>query len=271
MHTKFWFVDEETGISIPPFCGGDGPQVGDPPAPAAPTADPNDGQDPLNAPPAEPTVPRAALIAERRRYQAQINSLTQSIQELTNTVGNSIKRPADDEGVSPEEAQKRKVKQHYGLDKIEAKLAEMDEKIAKLDQLEQQTQQLSNMFTSRENTRMDRAEKIGTAAYDKATGLSSDQWATLIASNLTPDDMDEIIVVGNIQHMNEVVKRVKGLFKTTGGVDTRTQQDLRTVNRLPRAAAPGGNPPGPPVEEKAIGRKLHERAGARFMESINRK
>jgi hypothetical protein len=214
----------------------------------------------------------SALVAERRRHAGQVNSLAAQIAALTEEIrGQASKVPAGAD--DPQEAERKKVEKYYGIDKLKETLAGLQEKLSGLDQLKAQTEQLSNMFTSRENARMNRAETIGVKAFDASLGVTQEVWDQWVASQMGQDDIEEIVVMGNVQHMNEVVKRAKAILARGGkppAPPASLQRDLRTVSRLPGTPAPGGNPPTPPAEEKLTGRALHHRAASRLQEVFDR-
>lgn len=245
--------------------------TGEAPTPAQGEPTPQGDQTP--APPAEKMVPVSALVAERRRYAGQINSLSSQIAALTEKIeaGQQQRQPAGAD--DPQDAERKKVEKYYGIDVLKDQLSQVLEKIAALDQLKEQTEQLSQRFSRQENTRMDRAEKLAVKAFDASLGVTQETWDQWVASQMTGDDIEEIVSVGNVQHMNEVVKRAKAVLlrgSKPAAPPASLQRDLKIVSRLPATPAPGGNPPTPPAEEKLTGRALHNRAASRLQEVFSR-
>lgn len=238
---------------------------GTPVAPVAPATDttPDAGQ----TPPAQ-TVPLAVHIQERRTANGRIASLTAKLAEMERsavpaaTAGNG--NQSEEDRVRDQWHDKLKLKDPL------AKITMLENKLKELEGKATRGEQAHNQIMASASRTMDKAEAIAVKSFtpDLASlGFDKDTWNSFVASQLTEDDVQEIFV--SPSHMNEVIKRCKGIMAPK--LNQHRAQQANTVLNLPRTPGPGGQPLAPPANEPLkVGKPLHSRAFARLQGAMGR-
>lgn len=249
--------------------------AGDPPEPQALGEDGNPLGEPEN--PQARMVPVGELIKQRTKYRSREEWLKGQIaekdQQLAKLLPKSQPASAQPPSAKVPDAYTDQLMERLGLKSMFERMQQFEDRLAGIGELEKQFPQvqratnlaMSNYFTAVQN--------YAASQHDpKTIPISLEGWLDMVAGGMTPDVV-EAIYNGDNQPYLELVARCKKQFKSGApapAVPVKGARELVKVHNLPRVPGPGGTPPGEPPEKPLTGRPLHQRAGARFMESIER-
>jgi len=215
--------------------------------------------------PAEKTVPLSALVNERRQAQGRIASLSARIQELearTNPQPRSAGTQSEEDSHREQWWEKLKIKEP--LSKIEA----MEKRLEQLQAKAEMGEKAFTQVSAAANRAMNKVEKIVGSFFDKdleSIGYSKDEWDTIVAAQMTDDDVAECFADPN--HAREVAQRVKA--KLMPKINQNKSAIAAKIANLPRNPAPGGTPPAPPSPTPVKGKALHARAFERLQGRVS--
>lgn len=222
----------------------------------------------------EPTVPLAALIAERKKHQQREREL---LSKIPAAGAEQPKQPAgggDGKGLTADEeaAWDRHIAALPIGKKLMEALATVEELKAENSSLRVGAQLATEMFHDRLVTDADHQ-------YDEKTmPVSREGWHMMVAANMT-DELLGRVYAGDPKAWKEVIANArKGLGKgaapsgpVKSQVELQKEREARKVASLGKQPGAGGTPPGEPAPERVTGPALHSRAFARFQDALARK